>query len=637
MKKLLFICFSLLLFSAQAAQKDTCIVRIEKINDPDEQAKEYNLAAHNAWETGLFDKAVEYATKGIALTKENSEDRTHVLLLNNRGIANDYLGNYTEALNDYFSALRLVEKTDDPEMEAELYSNIGLVYSNQRLSDKAIDYHKRSLKIRKKLNDLRMISISLNNLAIAYYHQKKYEQAIENYKECIRIDKELEDIRGLSADYNNIGICYMDMRDHEQAMIYLKESLKIREELEDQLGIGEALNNIGTVLFNQARYEEARKYFLKSLPLSEALNSKESLKYTYSLLNQLEEKLGNAAAAYDYYKKFIVYRDSIENTDNARAQTELELQYQFDKEKEITRLEQEKKNEQFRLIIYAVSGGLILIIFFSMLLFRRWKQTQRQQKVIAAKNREITDSITYAKRIQNAILPSDAIVNETFPQSFVLYLPKDIVSGDFYWLEEQHGLHFFAVADCTGHGVPGAMMSVVCHNALNRSVREFKLKDPAQILDKTREIVISELSKSEQDVTDGMDISLCVIHKDKTKISWAGANNPLWIYRAEEQDIESFKPDSQPIGKHHHEQPFTSHDIKLHPGDRVYLFSDGYADQFGGEKGKKLMKSRFLKELVDSAQLPMDIQKEHLIIYFRDWKRDNEQLDDVCVACFGVI
>jgi len=257
----------------------------------------------------------------------------------------------------------------------------------------------------------------------------------------------------------------------------------------------------------------------------------------------------------------------------------------------------------------------------------RLRHTRRQKLIIEEKNKEITDSITYAKRIQSAILPPNRIVKEYLKDSFILYKPKDIVAGDFYWLEHKDDKILFAAADCTGHGVPGAMVSVVCNNGLNRSVREHGLSDPGKILDKTREIVIQEFEKSEEDVMDGMDIALCSL-KDNM-LQYAGAHNPLWIIRKGE--ILETKADRQPIGKYSLTEPFTTHDIELQNGDTIYIFSDGYVDQFGGEKGKKF-KSKAFKELLLSLQnKTMADQRLYLDETFEAWRGKIEQIDDMTV------
>ncbi|UKN01097.1 SpoIIE family protein phosphatase [Paracrocinitomix mangrovi] len=253
--------------------------------------------------------------------------------------------------------------------------------------------------------------------------------------------------------------------------------------------------------------------------------------------------------------------------------------------------------------------------------------------------REITDSISYAKSIQKAILPSDKRVNECLQECFIIYKPKDIVAGDFYWLEpfkDSSGTEgiLLAAADCTGHGVPGAMVSVICNNALNRAVREYKIFEPGKILDQCREIVIKEFEKSEVEVKDGMDIalvSLALNTHSHSVLKYAGAHNPLWIVRNGGTTVEEIKADKQPIGKFDSPQPYQTHKIQLNKGDVFYIFSDGYTDQFGGPKGKKY-KAKAFKELLLSIQnLSMVEQKSAIDKTFENWKDKLDQVDDVCV------
>ncbi|MBP7809504.1 MAG: SpoIIE family protein phosphatase [Bacteroidia bacterium] len=253
-----------------------------------------------------------------------------------------------------------------------------------------------------------------------------------------------------------------------------------------------------------------------------------------------------------------------------------------------------------------------------------------QKENLEIKNKEITDSITYAKRIQTAILPPDSILKKHLKDFFILYLPKDVVAGDFYWLEHVNDVVLFAAADCTGHGVPGAMVSVVCNNALNRSVREEGLTEPGKILDRTREIIVHEFGKSNEDVKDGMDISLCALNTKTLEFKWAGANNPLWFIRNGE--LMEIKPDKQPIGQYFNSTPFTTHTTKLQTNDVLYLSTDGYQDQFGGEKGKKFKASNLKQMLLSHHNKSLVEQKNIILNSFVKWKGKNEQVDDVCVV-----
>ena len=251
-----------------------------------------------------------------------------------------------------------------------------------------------------------------------------------------------------------------------------------------------------------------------------------------------------------------------------------------------------------------------------------------QKETIEDKNQEIIDSITYAKRIQRAILPSANLIKSCLSESFILYKPKDIVAGDFYWIEPlEDETILFAAADCTGHGVPGAMVSVVCNNAMNRAVREYSKTEPGAILDKTRDIVIQEFEKSDEEVKDGMDIALCSLNGHK--LQYAGAHNPLWIIR--EGEIIETKANKQPIGKFDNLEPYTTHSFYLQKGDSIYIFSDGYVDQFGGEKGKKFKAKAFRALLLSIQDKQMEEKKIIIDDAFEGWRGNLEQIDDVCV------
>lgn len=261
------------------------------------------------------------------------------------------------------------------------------------------------------------------------------------------------------------------------------------------------------------------------------------------------------------------------------------------------------------------------------------EEVEFQKEIVEEKNKDIMDSIRYAKHIQDAILPSDEFVQATFKDAFILFKPKDIVSGDFYWVKEKENLALFAAVDCTGHGVPGAFVSIVGNNGLNRAINEFGLLDPGKILDKLT-LLVEEAFKQQgstdsDDVKDGMDIALCVLNKDTNELHYAGANNPLYLIRNGE--LIEIKADKQPIGSYDKRVPFTTHTLQLEANDRIFLFSDGYADQFGGPKGKKFKYKTFKNLLLDNTNIPINEFKSLLDHAFEEWKSDLEQIDDVCV------
>jgi serine phosphatase RsbU (regulator of sigma subunit) len=262
------------------------------------------------------------------------------------------------------------------------------------------------------------------------------------------------------------------------------------------------------------------------------------------------------------------------------------------------------------------------------------KVIHNQVKEINQQKQDILDSINYAKKIQRALFPPADEFHRTIKDYFVYYKPKDIVSGDFYWLEEHDNKIFVAVADCTGHGVPGAMMSVMCTNALSRAVKEMNVTMPSLILDKVDELLAEQFRVNKDSMYDGMDVCLCCLDLGKNTLDYSGAFNPL--YKISEGNLLEIKADKQPIGKIERRKPFTNHSIQLVKGDCYYLFSDGFSDQFGGPRKRKFSTSQFKEVLTKNNHLSMNQQRDALKKTFEDWKGDESQIDDVCVMGFRV-
>jgi len=284
---------------------------------------------------------------------------------------------------------------------------------------------------------------------------------------------------------------------------------------------------------------------------------------------------------------------------------------------------------------------VILVVLLGVVVFSRYKtkknlaaKLEEKNRIIEEKNKDIVDSINYAKRIQEAILPEPAEFSSLFPESFVLYRPKDIVSGDFYWVGEKNGRIVLAAADCTGHGVPGAFMSMIGNAFLNEIVMEKGVVSPDEILGHLREKIMKALKQGGGSETrDGMDISLISMENGSGKLEYAGANNPLWVVRG--KAVEDLKADKQPIGITAGDSlPFRKQSISVQKGDCVYLFTDGYADQFGGKDGKKFKYKPLQELLAGNSALPMNEQKKMLDRTFTEWKGNLEQVDDVLIIGF---
>lgn len=641
----LFIFFVFASINLGYSQDVPSLDKIEKQTNSIKKVKTLNDAAEELWLIGEYSKSTTYAQKALDVAKKVKDKKGEAMALNNLGIICDYQGKYASALDYYFKALPIQKAIKDNSGLSYTYNNIGLIYSNQNNFKKALDNYNLALELRKKDNDLQGLASTYNNIGIIHMNQKKYELALEDYFASLKIDSLLKDPNGISTSLSNIAIVYMDSKEYDKALDFFNKGLKLRIKLNDQHGIANSYNNLSTVYEKMGDFQKGIEYATKGLKIGSEIGALDLVKYSYQMLYSCSEKAGKINDAFRYYREFVKYGDSITNEMNTKKQTEAEMQFKFDQKIATDKLKQEKKDyidqqEKQRQVYWVIALSILLLFVMAFALFinnrRKVERSQKeliekQKSLVEEKNSEILASITYAKRIQSAILPSDKLVKEFLKNSFIFYQPKDIVAGDFYWMEPKEDCLIFAVADCTGHGVPGALVSVVCNNALNRSVREFNLTDPAEILNKTREIILLEFQKSDEIVNDGMDISICNLNFKTNELIWAGANSPLWLLQNKHSEIVECKPSKQPIGQFSSYEPFTSQVIQLQTGDSIYMFSDGFADQFGGDDGKK-MKSKRMKELILSLQsLPMYEQKQRLMGYFDQWKGDLDQLDDVCV------
>ena len=659
------------------------------------QAEGYGWLGYLNFVIGESDLSLSYHFKSLDLLKEKENSNEMAVVLNNIAGVYELQGEIDLALDYYTQAMDIHLRHQDIEGTAILLNNIGGIYLNKGDIPKALEIFDRTVNLRKHINDKEGLAYTYNNIGSIYESQGEHEQSIEYHEMALALRTEIEDKFGEAMSLNNIGYVHIKEGEFEEAISYLDKSLAIQQEIGDKGGEAYSLNNLafaskesgniqeaiefyrkalslyveigdlegqsmvltnlGTVEFNQNSFAESKAHAEESFKLSQSIGFPDNIQSSAELLSKLYEHESSGMKALEMYKLHIEMRDSLNNEATQKASANLEAKYEYEKKKAIDDIEHEKElsveqeaKKKAEVLKYAAFVGMILIAGFLYFVFNRLKITRKQKTVIEEqkeeveaqkekvemahheleeKNNEILDSIKYAKRIQSAILPPNHIIEKYLPNSFVLYKPKDIVAGDFYWLEEKKGKVVFAAADCTGHGVPGAMVSVVCNNALNRSVREHGLVKPSDILDKTREIVIQEFEKSDEEVQDGMDIALCAI--EGNKLNYAGANNPLWIVR--KNTIIEIKADKQPIGKYDNSSPYTNHELTLENGDCIYVFSDGYVDQFGGEKGKKF-RAKALRELLLRIQKePLNKQKSILNETFENWRGSLEQVDDVCM------
>lgn len=605
---------------------------------------------------------------------------------NNIGLIYFDQGDYVKAI-DYFSVcLKIGEELKDIRSSALALGNLANIYYEIGEDDKAVEYYSKSLNHFKSLNDLPKMALTLNHLANVNADNKQFIKAIQNYRFSYNLSLQINDSLGMARSLNNIGNVYRDLKQTDSSLAYLQKSLLVREKINDVKGIVSSINSIGHSLLEKKEYSKTIALLEKNKKLAKEINSSVELRETYQMLAKCYEINGNYKNALTYYTLFNQMKDSILSEENTRAAIQREYKYNYEKKaaEDQIKANEEKKLHKARLAEsranlnyektkqYALFGGLFLVLLFSGFMYNRFKvvnkqkliieekekETQLQKHIVEEKQKEIIDSINYAKRIQEAILPDPAFWNSCFPKNFILYQPKDIVAGDFYWLEKVDDMLFFAAADCTGHGVPGAMVSVVCSNALSKVVQEMGILSTNEILNKTRELVVLNLGKSNKQMRDGMDISLCAFNQKTRELSWSGANNPLLVIE-NGKSIE-FSPDKQPVGWTEQNIPFTQHTIPINQNTMLYLFTDGYADQFGLSedarkhaneiltnnassneekkfakavlaKGKKFKYAQLKTLLCEISDKEMSAQKEVLVQQFNAWKGPLEQVDDVCV------
>lgn len=602
----------------------------------------YAENADEAYVNGNYYLALDYTEFALNSFTELGDSVAMAGMYDMLSLIYDTFGEYPEALNASQEALKIYVALDDKEGMAYAYNDIGVIHYYRNDLIQAEDYYNKSYDMFNLIGDEYGIAIYYNNVANIYSDRGEYEEALILYKKAYESDVKGEDLEGQSITLCNIGETYMWMGELDKAEEHIKESITIAELYGDPWTAINPLHALGELFWERGEIDSAIVHIMRSGQIAGTIGALPELSDAYFLLYSLYKDEDQSAEALKYFELYTEMEDSIFNVHNAALVHEMEARFKnLEKDKEIEILEQEQEIKDLTIESqntqqWLLLGGLGVVLLVALLIARGFVIKRRsnrllseQKAVIEEKNREITDSIVYAKRIQEAILPPEKAMQQVLANSFVYFKPKDIVAGDFYWLEEVNGQVLFAAADCTGHGVPGALVSVVCHNALKRAVREFGLIEPGVILDKTRELVIETFEAGEEDVKDGMDVALCCLDRTNMKLNYAGANNPVWIVRKDE--LIEHKGTKQPVGKGKFHGSFESHTIELQKDDQIYIFSDGYVDQFGGDQGKKFMVKRFRELLLTIAYKELSQQRHELDHAFESWRGELEQVDDVCV------
>jgi serine phosphatase RsbU (regulator of sigma subunit) len=550
------------------------------------------------------------------------------------------------ASHELEAAISLFQKNGNSHGVARCYIAMSNIAGRIKKVDEEIEYLEKANTLFINEKDTFYLLKTLTNLALNYTDANRLGEAEQALVQLEQLTQGMPD-KDFYYLNQNWGLFFFKKGEYERALERLIKAREIADELKMIDSQATILVMMGKVKLAQKEYKTAQKLIEKSLEIAQ--NNQLTMEEFEALevLCKIHEELGDLSAAYLTFKQLNSVKEKMYDLDMVNKLNAFEREVAL-AEKQSVIAEQKAELIKNKMNIYILIGILLVVlvsVVFLVVNLRAKKKAneiiQYQKQIVEKKNEEILASITYAKRIQEAILPQDKVVRSYLHNSFVLYKPKDIVSGDFYWMQtiqksngrEEDSQVLFAAVDCTGHGVPGAFMSIVGNNGLNKAVKELNIVTPSLILDNLNEHVSAILREEGRDVKDGMDIALCSLEfpqnplEKSIRLEYAGAFNPLYIVR--NKGITIIKGDRQSIGEKR--GVFQNHCFDLQKDDCIYIFTDGFADQFGGDDNKKLGYNKFRQQLIEISHLPMDVQKLKLVAFFEDWKRDEEQVDDICV------
>ncbi len=633
---------------------------------------------------GNYDKAKELYDTALIIYKELNYKKGISGCYNNLGIVEWNLGAYEKATDYYLKSLKIYEEMNDLKGIARAYNNIGNLQQDQKNYKLALEYMEKSLEMREKLKDESGIADCENNIGIIYSKLLKYEDAKAYHLKSLKIREKTDNKVGILESKINLGMIFLDTKQNEKALEFFLNAQKLATELSDKSRFSLISYYIAKSYIAQSRTHEALQKANESLQFAGQTGSLLDQNNALQILTEIYEMKQDYRKSFEYAIAHKKMNDSIFNEESSKQIKQMEARYTSEKKQlEIDNLKKDKviidtklakKNEQVkkqRIAIYSFIFFLILITIFSILFIREYRAKTKSNNELVLKNAEIsqkneeitaqrdnleqlfqelkvlhaeiskqkkdiTDSIVYASRIQNAILPPLDIISSNFAENFVMFKPRDLVSGDFYWSKQIKNFFYIVAADSTGHGVPGAFMSMLGISLLNEIVGKRDVNPPAEILNELRRRIKKSLKQTGKDgeQKDGMDMAICVLDIETNILQYAGANNPLYIIRnnkeTEQTELIEIKADRMPIGIYPKDnQDFTNHEIQLFENDKLYFFSDGYTSQFGGEKDETFKSKRLKEKLISLQKIPMSQQLAVLDETLEKWRGKWEQVDDI--------
>ncbi|MES2591139.1 MAG: tetratricopeptide repeat protein [Bacteroidota bacterium] len=612
-----------------------------------------------------------------------------------RARALGYLGVYYDLKGDYFAALeysmkalQISEEINNKKGMAGYLSNIGNVYFYQGAYPKALDYYFKSLKIQETLGNKIRIGTNLGSIANVYRVQADYSKALEYYLKALKIDEETKNNYGISINLGNLGNLYNDRKDYPNALKYYNKALKLAEEFNDENQMASWMCNIGNVNVTQKNYLVALSYYKRALIISERQGIKSNLAATLSSLgslyiitgkfNEAEECLKRAISinenvgvldylykseealselydstgrhkeAFIHYKKAVAIKDSLFSQENKKQLVRKEMNYEFEKKEAATKAEHDKqiavaeaeKKKQW-IVLMLVSCVLVLVVLFAGFVVRSLRIARKQKNLIESQKFQIVESINYSKKIQNSLLPNLSDMEKSIAGLFVFYQPKDIVSGDFYYFQKFEKYTLLACVDCTGHGVPGGFMSTLGSLLLDKIVNS-ELLSPSEILTKLSDEIIRVLhQQSGGEIQDGMDLSICLIDHNNKKIQFSGARNGIIV--VSEEETKRYKADALPVGGNYMkkgvpiDRRFNTQTISINQNDWIYMYTDGFMEQAGGQGNIPMNYAQFEEHLKEvSKEINPEAKNKYLQTKIDSWRGVRERDDDILIMGFQI-
>ncbi|MBL7934970.1 MAG: SpoIIE family protein phosphatase [Bacteroidia bacterium] len=637
--------------AGQGSNIDSCInvLKIAK-----EDTNKVILLDNIAWDISYtnLQKGIDYSQQAYELAKKLNYERAFSRIFNTQGAVYADMAETAKALTLFLEGLNYAKKYNQIGSQVALYNSLGNLYSKQGDSKRALSYYLQSVEAATKGKTKRIPVVAYSNISGIYSLYGKLDSALYYVNLCVDYNLKNNDKTGLSNNYISLSDINYELKNKEKCLFYALKAVDITKQIKDVYTLAHAYVQLSDAYYLQQNIPKAIEALNESRIYSKQTGDIPSLETSAHYLSEYYEEIGDYKNSLRFFKEFKMYQDSALNRESIQQVKNAEAKYESEKkEKEIELLGEKQKlneaeNHKKKIYLSIALFGIIILAFVLVILYRNNvlkqktnsnleafnKEINHQKELVEVKNKEIVDSINYAKRIQQSILTSENYFRSHTRDFFILFKPKDIVSGDFYWALNHENKFIVMTADCTGHGVPGAMMSMMGVNFLNEIVNEKGISSPAEILNLLRNDIIKTLNPEGSliETKDGMDCCLCSFDYRQMKLIYSNANNNFYIIRNNQLIVS--KSNKMPVGAGHNaNQLFEEYVIDIQKDDLVITLTDGFADQFGGSKGKKFKYKQLEELLYTNAHLPLNEIKEILNHTIETWKGNLEQVDDICV------